>query len=352
MKMMEQKAREAGDELSGFIVIDEDFFLHTKRAREFLECVREGGRPLSIMGFGSVRGLSQFTADEIAEMGFDLLWTAVEATESGFEKLKGKEISELYGSLKSRGVALLSSMIIGFPYQNRERVMQEFRQLVELGPSLWQILIYFAFPGTPFHKQVIKQGSYLPEYRENPDHRKFDGFSMHFTHANFTPKELEDLQRELYQKGFELLGPSLIRVMRAWFEGYKNLKDSANPLLCGRAGRMRDYVRSSIAGLYPAMIFGPNRQRRAEARAFLKEIEAELGRLTIKERVFCWATIPLAVWTWLTARLNIFQQPKLLRLEHRMVSAEKKKRENVSLRKRLQPQPVALCEGKYDRTPP
>jgi len=68
IRLMERKAMDAGEELSGFIVIDEDFFIHAKRAREFLTCVREGGRPLSIMGFGSVRGLSQFTADEIAEM--------------------------------------------------------------------------------------------------------------------------------------------------------------------------------------------------------------------------------------------------------------------------------------------
>lgn len=66
------------EEGSGFIIIDEDFFIHAKRASEFLGCVREGGRPLSIMGFGSVRGLSQFTGKEIAEMGFDILWTAFE----------------------------------------------------------------------------------------------------------------------------------------------------------------------------------------------------------------------------------------------------------------------------------
>ena len=352
MKMMEHKARDAGDELSGFIVIDEDFFLHAKRAREFLQCVREGGKPLSIMGFGSVRGLSQFTADEIAEMGFDLLWTAVEATESGFDKLRGRQLSELYASLKARGVALLSSMIIGFPYQNRERVMQEFRQLVELGPALWQILIYFAFPGTPFHERVTAEGRYLPEYREKSDYRKFDGFSMHFTHPHFTAHELEHLQRKLYRTAFEHLGPSLVRVIRAWFEGYQNLKDSANPLLRGRAERMRDYVRSSVAGLYPAIFFGPNRERRAEAKAFLNEIERVLGRLSVTERLFCWATIPLALWTRLTTGLTIFQQPKLLRLEHRMAPAEKETRETVSLPERLKPQPVTTCRGEYDRTPP
>ncbi len=48
------------------------------------------------MGFGSVRGLSRFTADEIAETGFDLVWPAFEGVESGYSKLQGKKLEELY----------------------------------------------------------------------------------------------------------------------------------------------------------------------------------------------------------------------------------------------------------------
>jgi haloalkane dehalogenase len=55
MMQMEEGARAAGDSLNGFVIIDEDFFLQRRRAREFLDCVREGGRPLSLMGFGRVR---------------------------------------------------------------------------------------------------------------------------------------------------------------------------------------------------------------------------------------------------------------------------------------------------------
>jgi hypothetical protein len=320
---MEQKARDAGEELSGFIIIDEDFFIHAKRAREFLACVREGARPLSLMGFGSVRGLSQFTADEIAEMGFDILWTAFEGTGSGYEKLKGQDLPALYQGLKSRGVAILTSVIIGFPFQDRSRVLEDFRKLTELGPALWQILIYFAFPGTPFHRRVLAEGRYLPAYRKNPDYRTFDGFSMHFTHPHFSPKELEDLQRELYRKCFEVLGPSLVRVVRAWFDGYRNLKDSSNPLLRGRAERMGGYVRSAVPGLFPAIHFGPNAARRQEAGKFLEEIERELGPLSLKERLYCWATVPFSAWTWLAERLNIFQQPRLLRIEHGIKGREK-----------------------------
>jgi len=318
IRLIERKAMDAGEELSGFIVIDEDFFIHAKRAREFLACVREGGRPLSIMGFGSVRGLSQFTADEIAEMGFDILWTAFEGSGSGYEKLKGQDLDALYQGLKSRGVAILTSMIVGFPFQDRSRVLEDFRKLMELGPALWQILIYFAFPGTPLHRQVLAEGRYLPAYKEKPDYRTFDGFSMHFKHPHFTPTELENLQRELYRKAFELLGPSLIRVVRTWFEGYRNLKHSSNPLLRGRAERMKGYVRSALPGLYPAIFFGPNGDRKNEARELLKDIEKELGPVSPKERLFGWATIPLSAWTWLAAQLNLFQQPRLLRIEHRM----------------------------------
>jgi len=318
MLHMEKEAEKAGDDLSGFILIDEDFFLHEKRAREFLHSVRKGGKPLSIMGFGSVRGLSRFTPDEIAEMGFDILWTAFEGAESNFSKLKGKSLSELYSSLKSRGIALLSSMIIGFPYQDRKKLMEEFRMITELGPSLWQVLIYFAFPGTPLHRQMIEEDRYLPEYRKNPDYRTFDGFSMHCSHPHFTAVELKELQRELYRKNFDILGPSLLRVIRVWFEGYRNLRNSSNPLLSGRAERMKEYVRSAIPAIYPAMLFGPNKDRRADARALLREITQETGGLSMKTRLFCLATIPLSVWTRFTLRLNILQHPKLLRIEHRL----------------------------------
>jgi hypothetical protein len=36
MLMMERKAIEAGDNLSSFIFIDEDFFIHGKRSSDFL----------------------------------------------------------------------------------------------------------------------------------------------------------------------------------------------------------------------------------------------------------------------------------------------------------------------------
>jgi hypothetical protein len=182
---------------------------------------------------------------------------------------------------------------------------------------LWQILIYFAFPGTPFYKRALDEDLYHPAYRDNPDYRKFDGFSMHFKHRHFSPDELEQLQRSIYRDNFEQLGPSIVRVIRTWFEGWRHLRHASSPLLRERGQRMREYVVAALPGLYPAAFFGPNRVQRRNARKLIRQIYSEFGAPRLTDRLSGWAALPLAAWTWLALQLGIGQQPRLLRVEHR-----------------------------------
>jgi hypothetical protein len=106
--------------------------------------------------------------------------------------------------------------------------------------------------------------------------------------------------------------------MKTWFEGYLSMKSSSRPLLRQRAERMRGYVQSALPGIYPAIRFGPNRERRAEARRFLEDIVREFGSFTLKNRLEFWGTVPLSLWTWMKENLGLFQQPRLLRREYRL----------------------------------
>jgi len=54
-----------------FLIIDEDFLLNKKRAMEFRECVLQGGKRPSIFAFSSIKAISQYTVEEILEMGID-----------------------------------------------------------------------------------------------------------------------------------------------------------------------------------------------------------------------------------------------------------------------------------------
>jgi len=230
--------------------------------------------------------------------------------------MKGRELGTLFRELQSRGIAILSSMIIGFPHQDRGGILSDFELLMSLEPSFTQILIYFAFPGTPFYAQAIAEDRYLPQYREHPDYRRWDGFSMHFKHPRLTPRDAEALQRDLYRRDFERLGPSLMRVTRTFFNGYMNLRNSPSLLLRARAERMRSFCRSVVPGLFPALLFGPSKEARRRARELLRDIERETGALTLGEKVKGAGVVLLSGWTWFTLRMNLFQQPKLLRLEY------------------------------------
>jgi hypothetical protein len=82
------------------------------------------------------------------------------------------------------------------------------------------------------------------------------------------------------------------------------------------AERMRSFCRSAIAGLFPALFFGPSKEARRRARELLRDIERETGAMTLGERLKGAGAVLLSGWTWFTMRMNLFQQPKLLRLEY------------------------------------
>jgi len=322
--MMEtrRRAERDGYRMASYAMIDEDFFLQKKRGHEFLEAVRRGGKPLSIFGFGSIKGLSQFSASEIAEMGFDLVWTAFEGKKSGYAKLDGRPIAELYADLRKHGTAVLSSMIIGFPYQDEDSVRAEFDELMALEPAMTQFLIYFAFPGTPFFEQVLREKRYLPQYRRDADLRRWDGFALHFDHPSFTPKTLERLQKDLYRQDFRRLGPSVHRLARTWLSGARTLEGSSNPLLRARAKRLAEDARGALPTTFAPSLLLRSEEARERARALRREILAQTGPLSWLERLTTPAVVGLAGFAELSERTGMFQQPGLLKVEHRIDGRE------------------------------
>lgn len=318
MMETQAKAKRQGYQMQSWAIIDEDFFLYKKRAEQFLDAVRKGGKSLSLLGFGSIKGLSQFTPSEIAEMGFDLIWTAFEGKESGYEKLQGRPIAEVYSGLRKHGVAVLSSMILGFPYQDEPKIWAEFAELMSLEPALCQFLIYFAFPGTPLFEQVAREKRFLPQYQKDPDLRRWDGFALHLKHPHFAPARLEELQAELYRQDYARLGPSLYRLARVWLSGYEQLHNSSNPLLRARADRLRAQlspVRISFAAA-PFLLKSDAAIHRA------KQLQDDLLGVLGKTPLWMRLATPFVVASGLVsetlAQHGILQQPGLLRVTHRL----------------------------------
>jgi radical SAM superfamily enzyme YgiQ (UPF0313 family) len=301
------------------LIIDEDFLLNKKRAMEFRDCVMKGGKTLSIFAFSSIKALSQYTVEEILEMGIDGFWIGYEGTRSGYAKQQGRPVQDIITEFREHGITILTSMIVGFDYQNPEVVAQELDGLMKLKPALSQFLIYGPVPGTPFYERVMKDNLLQDVYTNDKDlyYRRGDGFATMVKHPTLSPKEIEDLQRWCFSEDFQRLGPSIFRTLEARLLGYHKLKNSPNPWLRRKA----EFYAKELRGAYPAFLagrlLGPNAAVRRWIGDLERRIHAELGSPALPERLRSVVAVGAALWTGLTLKLNLFQHPKLMRTMYR-----------------------------------
>ncbi len=174
-------------------ILDEDFLLAKDRAIRLRELVLERGTPLSMFAFASVKALSRFTPQELLETGVDGVWVGYEGKRSGYAKQQGKPVEELIPELRSHGITVLSSMMLGFDYHTPEIIREELAEFLALRPTYAQFLIYGPTPGTPFFERVMKEGRLncnLPAESERYYHA-CDGFSSMVQHPTMTPGEIE-----------------------------------------------------------------------------------------------------------------------------------------------------------------
>ena len=305
-----------------FLILDEDFLLNKKRAMEFRDCVIKGGKKLSIFAFSSIKAISQYTVEEILEMGIDGFWIGYEGTRSNYAKQQGRPIAEILTEFREHGITVLTSMIVGFDYQTPEVVAQELDGLVKVKPALAQFLIYGPVPGTPFYERIIKDNLLQDVYTSDKDlfYRRADGFRTMIKHPTLSPEQIEEIQRWCFEQDFQRLGPSIYRVLEARLLGYQKLKNSPNPILRAKA----EYYATELRVAYPVFLagrlLGPNVAVRRWIGDLERRLHAELGRPAPREQFKSVMAVGAALWTALTLKMDWFQHPKLQRTTYRLPS--------------------------------
>ena len=303
-----------------FLILDEDFLLNKARAMEFRECVMKSGKTLSIFAFSSIKAISQYTVQEILEMGIDGFWIGYEGARSNYAKQQGRPVADILTEFREHGITVLASMIVGFDYQDEAVIKQELDGLLKLKPALAQFLIYGPVPGTPFYERIIKENLLQDVYTSDKDlfYRRADGFRTMIKHPSLSPKAIEDIQQRCFEDDFNRLGPSIYRVLEGRFLGYQKLKNSENAFLRKKA----DYYARELRIAYPVFLagklLGPNSTIRRWVGNLENQIHAELGLPSFAERMKSIMAISAAMWTAVTLRFDYFQHPKLTRTTYRV----------------------------------
>lgn len=302
-----------------FVVLDEDFLLNRKRAMELREAVLKGGRPISLFVFSSIRAISQYTVEEIMEMGIDGFWIGYEGAQSGYPKQQGRPAADILQEFREHGIVVLASMVIGFDYQNPQIIEEELNSLLKLRPTLSQILIYGPVPGTPFYERIMKENRLRDELVREPEkyYKIADGFSAMVKHPTMTGEAIEKLQRWCFRTDFERLGPSIYRALETWFLGYLKHRRSANPFLRKKAEQFAHEVRKAYPIFFSGKLLSPNKAIRKWTEDLERRVHKELGVPAVKERVLSCLTLLFALWTKLKVKFNWFQHPSLVRRVYR-----------------------------------
>lgn len=276
-RLMEEA--ESTRHVKSFFIMDENFLLQRKRAMDLLARMKAAGKSWAFHIFSSANAIRKFSYEELVELGVSSIWLGLESAQSGYAKLEGADTLQLTRELREHGIVLLGSTILGLEHHTPENIGKEIEHAVAHQTDLHQFMLYTPVPGTPLYREMAEQGRLLEDVDLADIHGQ-DRFN--FRHAAISREESRTFLDSAFRWDFERNGPSLFRICRTTFEGWKRYKDHPDPRVRRRIRGERMTLRA-----YAAVLWAMERRLKdvngtvvPQIRALRREIEQEFGWAT------------------------------------------------------------------------
>jgi len=301
-------------ETDNFFVMDENFLLQQKRAKELKALMERNKKLWTFQIFSSANAIHRFDFDELVEMGIDWIWLGLESKYHLFPKVRNIDLKTTVSELQKRGIKILGSTIIGVPEHKSDSVVEEIEHSLTYGTVYHQYMLYTPLPETPLWKEMKEKGKMLNVPREDIHGQ----FRFNFIHPHLSREESEKYINLAFKTNYERLGPSIYRLMRVDFQGYQYRRKMKHSLV---QERMKGLKRR-LCGYVPALWAMEKYFRRinekvsGEIQSLRKGIEDEFG---IKARI-AKALGPLVLLTCrledrriaMAQRLRVHKDPDLI----------------------------------------
>jgi radical SAM superfamily enzyme YgiQ (UPF0313 family) len=291
-RLMEEA--EATRNVKSFFIMDENFLLQRQRAMDLLARMKAAGKSWAFNIFSSANAIRMYKYEELVELGVSSIWLGLESEQSGYAKLEGADTLRLTRELREHGIVLLGSTILGLEHHTPENIGAEIERAVAHQTDLHQFMLYTPVPGTPLYSEMEEQGRLLNDVDLADVHGQ-DCFN--FRHAAISREESKKFLDSAFRWDFERNGPSLFRVCRTTFQGWKRYKDCPDLRVRERFHRETRMLRHAYAAVLWAMehrLKNVNRSVTPQIRALRKEIEREFGFVATAAS---WTLGPVLLWT-------------------------------------------------------
>jgi radical SAM superfamily enzyme YgiQ (UPF0313 family) len=277
-----------------FFLMDENFLLYRQRALELLARMQSANKAWTLYVFASANAIRKYSMQELVELGVSWIWMGLESPRAGYDKLQGADTLQLARELHSHGIKLLGSTIVGLEHHTPENIQEELEHAIAHATDFHQFMLYTPVPGTALYSQMVSEGRLLEDVDLADIHGQ-DKFN--FRHAAISREDSKVWLDWAFRRDFARNGPSLYRVCRTTFEGWKRYKDHPSPRIRERFEREARPLRS----VYSALLWAMERRLRKsnpavsrQIRALRQEIGAEFGLVS---RVVAPLLGPLLLWS-------------------------------------------------------
>ncbi|MGA3026088.1 MAG: B12-binding domain-containing radical SAM protein [Bryobacteraceae bacterium] len=275
-----------------FFIMDENFLLQRKRALRLLERMREGGKSWDLYVFSSANAIRKYSMDELVQLGVSWLWLGLESPQSDYAKLQGADTVSLTRELREHGIKLLGSTIIGLEHHTPENIREEIDYAISHDTDFHQFMLYTPVPGTPLYRQIQSEGRLLDV--DLADIHGQDRFN--FEHAAISREASKRYLDLAFLRDFEVNGPSLFRICRTTFEGWKRYRSYPDLRVRERFARELSSLRHAYTGMLWAMERRLRDTNEAVSRR-IRELRADILRESgLDTRLVSAIVGPLMLW--------------------------------------------------------
>ncbi len=277
-----------------FFIMDENFLLHRRRAMELLACMKEKAKSWGMAVFASANAISKYSMKELVELGVSWVWIGLESEHSQYQKLNGTQTHELTREMRSHGIRVQGSTIIGLEHHTPANISDEIEFAVSHETDFHQFMLYTPVPGTPLHKEMTEQGRMLESTELADIHGQF---KFNFKHAAISREDSKRFLDFAFFRDYQRNGPSLYRMCETVFQGWQRYRNDPDPRIRERFAREMEKLRSGYAAALWAMekrLRGANRSVSDQIHHLRASIEKECGVIA---KVTSRALGPLLLYT-------------------------------------------------------
>ncbi len=280
--------------VNSFFIMDENFLLYRKRAMELLEKMKAGGKPWSLYVFSSANAIRKYTMEELVELGISWLWLGLESPQSQYSKLDGTDTVELSRRLRSHGIKLLGSTIVGLEHHTPDNIRDEIEHAVSHETDFHQFMLYTPVPGTPLYHEMKEQGRMLDEVDLADIHGQH---KFNFQHEAISRDDSKKFLDWAFWRDYEINGPSIYRICRTSLAGWRRYKSHPDSRIRLRFEKEIGSLKSTYGGVLWAMerqLRKTNETVSQRMRELRQEIEIEFGVATRLASAFLG---PMLLWS-------------------------------------------------------